>query len=175
MLDSIYTPIAYDVIENFDYADSTCKSLCTKNPFILIGNLGKEGSRYIENVDFHKKLDLYANIVHVFNLPNSRTRHSPKTDILIIRENLEGEYSGVEHEVYPGVFESLKICTKEKTERLARYAFETSFLNGRKKITVIHKANIMYRPFTKGRWLMGSSLSAAGRSLLNIQLLNTRR
>ena len=81
--------------------------------------------------------------MHLFKLPNVRTRHTSPIDIVIIRENLEGEYSGIEHEVYPGVFESLKVTTREKTMRVAKYAFENAFLNGRKKITVVHKANIM--------------------------------
>jgi isocitrate dehydrogenase (NAD+) len=82
-------------------------------------------------------------VVHVFKLPNVKTRHTGNIDIVIVRENLEGEYSGIEHEVYPGVFESLKVITKDKTKRVAQYAFESAFLNGRKKITVVHKANIM--------------------------------
>jgi isocitrate dehydrogenase (NAD+) len=82
-------------------------------------------------------------VVHLFKLPNVATRHKVPIDIVIIRENLEGEYSGIEHEVYPGVYESLKITTREKTMRVAKYAFENAFLNGRKKITVVHKANIM--------------------------------
>lgn len=64
-------------------------------------------------------------------------------DIAIIRENLEGEYSGVEHEVYPGVYESLKIVTKASSLRIAEYAFEFAFLCGRQKVTAVHKANIM--------------------------------
>jgi isocitrate dehydrogenase (NAD+) len=62
---------------------------------------------------------------------------------MIIRDNLEGEYSGIEHEVYPGVFESLKIITKAKASRVAHYAFESAVLTGRKKVTAVHKANIM--------------------------------
>ena len=82
-------------------------------------------------------------MVHLFKLPNVPMRHKQPIDIVVIRENLEGEYSGIEHEVYPGVFESLKVITKEKTQRVAKYAFESAFLNGRKKITAVHKANIM--------------------------------
>ena len=82
-------------------------------------------------------------VVQVTKLPNVKTRHKKPIDIVIIRENLEGEYSGIEHEVFPGVFESLKVTTKERTQRVAQYAFENTFLNGRKKITVVHKANIM--------------------------------
>lgn len=62
---------------------------------------------------------------------------------MIIRDNLEGEYTGIEHEVYPGVFESLKIITRERASRVAHYAFEHAFITGRKKVTVVHKANIM--------------------------------
>jgi len=87
-------------------------------------------------------LDLYARVVHTFTLPNIPTRHA-KTDLVIIRENLEGEYSGVEHEVYPGVYESIKVITKSASLRIADYAFEYAFLCGRKKITAVHKANIM--------------------------------
>ena len=61
----------------------------------------------------------------------------------MIRENTEGEFSGIEHEVYPGVMESLKVTTKHKTERLIQYAFEFAHFSGRKKVSVIHKANIM--------------------------------
>lgn len=77
------------------------------------------------------------------NYKNIPSRHN-NVDFVIIRDNLEGEYSGIEHEVYPGVFESLKIITRAKALRVAEYAFEYAYLTGRKKITVVHKANIMY-------------------------------
>ncbi len=64
-------------------------------------------------------------------------------DIVVVRENLEGEFSGVEHEVVEGVFESLKIITLENSLRIARYAFEHAKITGRKKVTAVHKANIM--------------------------------
>ena len=75
-------------------------------------------------------------------MPSLNTRHK-NCDFVVIRDNLEGEYTGIEHEVYPGVFESLKIITRDRTIRLAEYAFEHAFLTGRKKVTVVHKANIM--------------------------------
>jgi len=62
---------------------------------------------------------------------------------IIIRENVEGEYSGIEHEVYPGVVESIKVTTKENSLNVAEYAFEFAYLSGRKKVTAVHKANIM--------------------------------
>ncbi|GMP26974.1 hypothetical protein CsSME_00003175 [Camellia sinensis var. sinensis] len=90
------------------------------------------------NVQLRKELDLYASLVHCFNLPGLPTRHE-NVDIVVIRENTEGEYSGLEHEVVPGVVESLKFCS----ERIAQYAFEYAYLNNRKKVTAVHKANIM--------------------------------
>lgn len=81
-------------------------------------------------------------MIHVANFPNVKTRHS-NIDMIIIRENLEGEYSGIEHEVYPGVFESLKVVTREKASRVADFAFQHAMLTGRKKVTCVHKANIM--------------------------------
>ena len=80
--------------------------------------------------------------MHAFNLPGVQTRHKD-VDLVVIRDNLEGEYTGIEHEVYPGVFESLKIITSQAANRVAEYAFEHAFLTGRKKVTVVHKANIM--------------------------------
>ena len=81
-------------------------------------------------------------MVHAHNFPNIKTRHD-EIDFVIVRDNLEGEYSGIEHEVFPGVFESLKIITREKAINIAEYAFEYAYLTGRKKVTCIHKANIM--------------------------------
>lgn len=73
-----------------------------------------------------------------------KTRHEG-VDIVIIRENTEGEYSGMEHEVAPGITESLKIMSRAATQRIAKYAFEYAYLNNRAKVTAVHKANIMKR------------------------------
>lgn len=96
----------------------------------------------LDHTEFYKFLDLNARVVHARNFPGINTRHK-NVDIVIIRENLEGEFSGVEHEVVPGVFESIKICTKENSLRIANYAFEYAFLAGWKWVTIVHKANIM--------------------------------
>jgi isocitrate dehydrogenase (NAD+) len=93
-------------------------------------------------VQLRKELDLYASLVHCFNLPGLKTRHD-NVNIVVIRENTEGEYSGLEHEVVPGVVESLKVITKFCSERIAKYAFEYAYLNNRKTVTAVHKANIM--------------------------------
>ncbi|XP_032475714.1 isocitrate dehydrogenase [NAD] subunit gamma, mitochondrial isoform X4 [Phocoena sinus] len=87
-------------------------------------------------------LDLYANVIHCKSLPGVVTRHRD-IDILIVRENTEGEYSSLEHESVAGVVESLKIITEARSLRIAEYAFMLARESGRKKVTAVHKANIM--------------------------------
>jgi len=94
------------------------------------------------NVELRKRFELYANFRPIRNLPHIPTRY-PDVDLIIIRENTEGLYSGIEHEVVPGVVESLKIITERASTRIARFAFEYARQNKRKKIHAIHKANIM--------------------------------
>jgi isocitrate dehydrogenase (NAD+) len=94
------------------------------------------------NVALRKKFELYCNFRPIRNLPGIPTRY-PGVDLIIVRENTEGEYSGIEHEVVPGVVESLKIITEKASTRIARWAFEYARKYGRKRITAIHKANIM--------------------------------
>jgi len=94
------------------------------------------------NLRIRTELDLYANVIHAQSYPGVQTRHKD-VDIYLIRENTEGEYSGMEHESVPGVVESLKIISKEKCERIARFAFEFAVSHDRKKVTAVHKANIM--------------------------------
>ncbi|HZQ23751.1 MAG TPA: isocitrate/isopropylmalate dehydrogenase family protein [Terriglobales bacterium] len=94
------------------------------------------------NVELRKRFELYANFRPIRNLPHIPTRY-PDVDLIIIRENTEGLYSGIEHEVVPGVVESLKIITEKASTRISRFAFEYARKNKRKKIHAIHKANIM--------------------------------
>src|ERR1700741_5400732 len=94
------------------------------------------------NVTLRKKFELYANFRPIKNLPHIPTRY-PDVDLVIIRENTEGLYSGIEHEVVPGVVESLKIITAKASTRIARFAFEYARREKRKKVHAIHKANIM--------------------------------
>src|SRR5450432_3858094 len=94
------------------------------------------------NVQLRKQFELYANFRPIQNLPHVPTRY-PGVDLIIVRENTESLYSGLEHEVVPGVVESLKIITEKASTRIARFAFEYSRKNKRKKIHAIHKANIM--------------------------------
>ncbi|KAL7413111.1 hypothetical protein BDY24DRAFT_390621 [Mrakia frigida] len=94
------------------------------------------------NIAMRQSLDIYASVVVCKSLPGLKTRHD-NVDFAIIRENTEGEYSGLEHQSYPGVIESLKISTRKGSERIARFAFDFALKNGRKKVTCVHKANIM--------------------------------
>ncbi|NXF27373.1 IDH3B dehydrogenase, partial [Rhodinocichla rosea] len=89
-----------------------------------------------------RKLDLFANVVHVKSLPGYQTRHN-NLDLVIIREQTEGEYSSLEHESAKGVIECLKIITRAKSQRIAKFAFDYATKKGRAKVTAVHKANIM--------------------------------
>jgi isocitrate dehydrogenase (NAD+) len=94
------------------------------------------------NVRLRKILDLYANLRPVRNLPGVQSRFGD-VDLVIVRENTEGLYSGLEHEVVPGVVESLKVMTERASTRIAVFGFEFAKRYNRKKVTVVHKANIM--------------------------------
>ncbi|XP_055601668.1 isocitrate dehydrogenase [NAD] subunit beta, mitochondrial-like [Uranotaenia lowii] len=94
------------------------------------------------NMKLRNELDLYANVVHVVSLEGVNTRHK-NIDAVIIREQTEGEYSALEHETIPGVIECLKVITAKKSLRIAKFAFDYAVKHNRKKITCVHKANIM--------------------------------
>jgi isocitrate dehydrogenase (NAD+) len=94
------------------------------------------------NVGLRKNLDLYANVRPIKALPGIPCRN-PELDLVVVRENTEDLYLGLEHLVVPGVVESIKIITEKASTRIAQYAFEYAVANGRKKVTAVHKANIM--------------------------------
>ncbi len=94
------------------------------------------------NVALRKKFELFANFRPIRSLPGVLSRYQG-IDLVVVRENTEGLYSGIEHEVVPGVVESLKIITEKASTRIARFAFEYARRVKRKKINSIHKANIM--------------------------------
>src|SRR5215831_12899284 len=91
------------------------------------------------NVALRKKFELYANFRPIRNLPSLPTRY-PQVDLAIVRENTESLYSGIEHEVVPGVVESLKIITERASTRIARFAFAFARREKRKRVHAIHKA-----------------------------------
>jgi isocitrate dehydrogenase (NAD+) len=102
----------------------------------------KDEGKYKDTTKIYKELECFANISYGKSFPNVKARHD-NVDVVVIRENTEGEYSGVEHEVYPGVVESIKVITKQASDKIANYAFEFAYISGRKKVTAVHKANIM--------------------------------
>ncbi len=115
-----------------------------KNRFALKGPTATPvgtGHRSV-NVELRKKLDLYANLRPVKTLPGVKSRYD-NVDLVVVRENTEDLYSGLEHVVVPGVVESIKIITEKASTRIAVFAFEYARKNGRKRVSAIHKANIM--------------------------------
>jgi isocitrate dehydrogenase (NAD+) len=94
------------------------------------------------NVGLRKALDLFANLRPVWNLPSVTSRYD-NVDLVIVRENTEDLYAGLEHEIVPGIVESLKITTARASRRIAKFAFDYAGANGRKRVTAVHKANIM--------------------------------
>ena len=123
--------------------DSTIESI-KKNKVALKGPLTTPiGKGFTSvNVGLRKALDLYANIRPIKALPNVPCRY-PELDLVIVRENTESLYAGLEHTVVPGVVESIKIITEKASTRIAKYAFEYAKTHSRKKVTAMHKANIM--------------------------------
>jgi isocitrate dehydrogenase (NAD+) len=95
------------------------------------------------NVELRQRLDLYASLRPVKSLPGPSKSRYQDVDLVLVRENTEGLYSGREHSPVPGVVEALKIVTKRASERIVRFAYEHARNNGRKKITVVHKRSIM--------------------------------
>ena len=115
-----------------------------KNKVALKGPTGTPvgtGHRSV-NVELRKTLDLYANVRPVRTLPGVKSRYDG-VDLVVFRENTEDLYSGLEHVVVPGVVESIKIITEKASTRIARYAFAYARSHGRKRVTAVHKANIM--------------------------------
>ncbi|CAL4066258.1 unnamed protein product, partial [Meganyctiphanes norvegica] len=94
------------------------------------------------NAKLRMDLDLFANVLHIKSYPSVRSVYND-VDLIIIRQNTQGEYSMQEHESVPGVVECLKVVTRDETSRLMNYACEYARAHGRKKITIVHKANIM--------------------------------
>lgn len=125
-----------DVVNSIQKNKVCIKGILATPDYSVVGDL------QTLNMKLRNALDLYANVVHVRSLPGVKTRHS-NIDTVIIREQTEGEYSALEHESVPGVVECLKIITKKKSMRIAKFAFDYATKNQRKKVTAVHKANIM--------------------------------
>jgi len=125
-----------------DVMASVRKNKVALKGVIGIPEVGWGGELMGLNTSLRKNLDLYANVVKVRSLPGIRSRHQ-NIDTVIVREQTEGEYSAIEHESVKGVVECLKVVTAEKSYRIAKFAFDYATRHGRKKVTAVHKANIM--------------------------------
>src|SRR5256712_3376688 len=117
-----------------------------------------EGFRSV-NVTLRQALGLYANVRPARSMKGLETRYED-VDLVIVRENTEDLYAGIEHMVGRDAAESIKIITREASERIARYAFEYALANGRRKVTAVHKANIM--KLSDGLFLESCRAVAAG-------------
>jgi len=115
--------------------------LCLKG-ILTTPSFSASGERDTLNIRMRNTLDLYANVVQVKSIPGVKSRHSD-IDLVIVREQTEGEYSCLEHESVSGVVESLKLVTAKKSIRIAKFAFDYATKHGKKKVTAVHKANIM--------------------------------
>lgn len=142
-------PVDFEVIDidpsdenkQIEYALTSIK----RNGVAIKGNIETKSENteiLSRNVAIRNELDLYVNVIHCKSYPGVPSKQSD-LDLMIIRQNTEGEYAMLEHESVDGVVESMKVVTESNSERVARYAFEYAIRNGRKKITTIHKANIM--------------------------------
>ncbi len=126
-------PLPDHVIENIKK-----NKVALKGPLTTI--VGKSFASV--NVELRKTLDLYANLRPVQNLPGIESRFG-EVDLVVVRENTEDLYAGIEHKVAPGVAQSLKIITGRASKRIVKFAFEYAVKHRRKKVTAVHKANIM--------------------------------
>jgi isocitrate dehydrogenase (NAD+) len=115
-----------------------------KNGVALKGPMGTPigGGFKSANVELRQALDLYASVRPVKNVPGVKTRFED-VDLVLVRENTEDLYAGLEHRIAPGIVESLKIVTEKACTRIARYAFELAKREGRREVAAVHKANIM--------------------------------
>mgnify|MGYP005842022527 CR=1 FL=1 len=115
-----------------------------KNKVALKGPLTTEVGKGFKsvNVQLRKTLNLYANLRPVKSIPGTRARYT-NVDIIVVRENTESLYAGIENEIAPGVIQASKVITRDASTRIAKFAFEYARSHKRKKVSAIHKANIM--------------------------------
>ncbi|MCI0334436.1 MAG: isocitrate/isopropylmalate dehydrogenase family protein [Planctomycetes bacterium] len=132
-LDAVGAPLPPETLAAVRNADATLKGP-TATP-------SGTGFRSV-NVELRQKLQLYANYRPARSMPGVPSRYE-NVDLIVVRENTEGLYSGLEHEVVPGVVESLRVVTEPASERIAQFAFDSARDQGRKRVTCVHKANIL--------------------------------
>jgi isocitrate dehydrogenase (NAD+) len=139
MIHSVAVTKDGDLIEKEAMDSIVTNGVALKGPFAT--PIGK-GHRSL-NVTLRKKLQLYANVRPCKTIP-ALDNVFENVDVVTIRENTEGEYSGLEHQVVPGVCESIKIISERACRNVAEYAFDYATLNNRKEVCAVHKAGVMY-------------------------------
>ncbi|CAH1117514.1 unnamed protein product [Phaedon cochleariae] len=122
-------------------ASSISRNRVCLHGIVATPDLSATGELQNLNMKLRKRLNLFAQVVHVKSLPGIKSRHAG-VDCVIIREQTEGEYSALEHETVKGMVECLKIVTKKKSEEIAKFAFDYAAGNKRSKVTAVHKASI---------------------------------
>merc|ERR1712210_189518 len=155
VLKSVNAPLSFDQLHLSEVQHRTSTSLenvvdsINKNGVALKGVFSipefsptNTGDLQNLNQKFRNSLDIYANVIQVKSLPGVQSKHK-NVDFIVVREQTEGEYSALEHEPVTGVVECLKVVTREKSMRIAKFAFDYAVKHGRKKVTAVHKANIM--------------------------------
>merc|ERR1719402_48131 len=147
VLEHVHAPVDLEILDTINDNDKIHNAIQSvrRNGVAIKGNIETSTNRIdikSSNVEMRNQLDLFANVVHCRSQPGVRTRHDD-IDIQIVRQNTEGEYAMLEHESVPGVVGSLKVVTEPHLERLCRYTFQLARENNRKKVTLVHKANIM--------------------------------
>ena len=135
--------VGYSRSNSLDEVSESIKKngICLKGA-LTSGSEGREGELATLNTKLRRRIDSFASVALVKSMEGLKTRHT-NIDFVIIRETTEGEYSAIEYETVPGVVECLKIVTRVNSTRIAKFAFDYAVRNNRKKITAIHKANIM--------------------------------
>merc|ERR1711887_206367 len=142
-----FEEVSLSELQNLDDAahfDNAVESI-KRNGVCLMGHITAgqmEGVTQSTSFKLRTSLDVYANVCRVRTLEGLKTRHQ-NLDFIVIREHTEGEYTALEHEPVPGVVEALKVITREKSRRIAKFAFDFALREGRQKVTCVHKANIM--------------------------------
>ncbi len=131
--ETLGSPLPAETLEAIRSADATLKG--------PTATASGGGYRSV-NVELRQKLQLYANYRPARSMPGIASRYD-NVDLIVVRENTEGLYSGLEHIVVPGVVESLRVITQVASERIARFAFDTARRQGRGRVTCVHKANIL--------------------------------
>jgi len=146
-------PVAFDThpiseIAGYDGDDmdaviDSCKHNRVALKGFLLAGRSQSADKMSLQMRLNRELDSYAHVAHVHSYDGVNTTKHKNIDFIVIRETTEGEYCGEEHEAVEGVVESLKVTTLAKCERIAHFAFDYAMKHNRKKVTCVHKANIM--------------------------------